>query len=120
MPQAYEWDPAPNLPPKVVALSDKLVCVGGPFRLVGKAPNASPVPYFVVYDRGAAVLTNKVESGKFVMDMTTGERTRAVLESTADFSSWTRISTNDAPGFIWRAEQPMNSDVYRFFRVVAE
>lgn len=120
--QAFEWDPAPVYhPPVAIAISDSLVCIGGSFADLGRAPTLRGIGYLAAYNRSPAFTSNRIANGMLTMETTTGDRTSAVLQSSPDLKTWTDVAINDNPGYRWSIEQPIEAGVRsRFFRVRAE
>ncbi len=116
----YDWDPATPSSPRVIALSDSFIFVGGSFRTVGRAPSTYPVPNFAVYDRNPTILTHQVNNGKLVITATTGDRTRAIFQSSAALPTWSSIETNSTPGGSWKLQPTIGVQKQEFFRVIAE
>lgn len=118
---SYEWDPAPELPPATITLTDELAIVGGPFRFLGRYPTNSPSGFLAVFPRGPWISgITSTPNNTVKVTTTTGDRIDAVLQATGDLSSpgWTNVATNEAPGYSWTAEVPMNSP-RQFIRAIA-
>jgi hypothetical protein len=117
--QAFEWDPAPSHPPTVVATSDRFICLGGPFRTLGKAPNTEAIGYFAAFSRAPVINLCGMIDGRMFLETTTGDLSCAVIETSPDLVTWSCLATNDASGYAWTFEQPISAETEAFFRVSA-
>lgn len=118
---SLEWDPAPELAPSVIAVTDDFAVVGGANRFFGRSPTNSASGFLAVFPRGPKITRfGRIAGGNMRLVTTTGDRTDAVIEfaSTPYGSPWTPMATNDFPGFSWTYEFP-TATTNRFYRVVS-
>jgi hypothetical protein len=116
--EAYDWNPSPDVPPSVIALTDNYAFVGGSFRFMGQYPANRVTGFFAAFSRAPQVAVSGNGAGVQIVS-TTGDRTDAVLQGTPRLpaSTWTNIATN-SPGFVWTNVVPAGSP-QQFFRVIA-
>lgn len=118
---SFEWDPAPDLAPSVIAVTDQLAVVGGANRFFGRSPTNSPSGFLAVFPRGPNITRfTRIAGGNMRLVTTTGDRTDAVIEASSSPSgaAWTPIATNELPGFAWTIDLPL-TQTNRFFRAVS-
>ncbi len=119
--QAYEWDPAPNVQPAAIGVSERLVCLGGAFTLVGNAAPQYAVGRLAVFDRSPVFTGVSLVGGQLEMEATTGDRTVAVLEVSSDLKTWSEASSSDLPGYLWSIDEPIDPGAgSRFYRIRVE
>lgn len=117
---ANEWDPAADVAPSVITLTDEYAIVGGAQRWLGRSPTNRIGGFVSVFPRGPRFTKASLASGALKMETTTGDRYEAVLQSapTPQSAVWTSIATNDFPGFSWSVDAPA-TEARQFFRVIA-
>lgn len=118
--RAQDWDPSPNDVPEWVAAGERFVWMGGTFRTVVVGGTAIPCGYVTAYERGARVESlDRVGDGLRLV-AATGDRTRAVLQTSTDLVTWAGLHTNAQPGLRWTLDLPRAAVGSRFYRAIAE
>lgn len=114
----FGWNPSPDVGPSAFALTDGYAFVGGSFRFLGQSPTNQVNGFFAAYNRAPVVSIKKGTPGNVQLDLTTGDRTDAVLQGTTNLvnSAWTDLQTY-GPGFGQTLIVPVQSK--QFFRMVA-
>jgi hypothetical protein len=117
---AYEWDPAPDLPPVAIVVTDEAAFVAGPYRTMGRFPTNQVSGFFSVFPRAPRILRTTLAGNNLTLQYTTGDRTDAVLQATPQLENpdWVNIATNDIPGYSASHSVPVTPGD-RFFRAVA-
>lgn len=118
---AYDWDPAPETAPTVLALTEQFAIAGGPNRSLGRSPTNRLSGFLTVFPRGPRVTSlSLTKDGSFHIQTTTSDRVDSVIQTTTDLLSgvWTSVLTNDVPGFPWTADIPA-AQPQQFFRIMA-
>ena len=118
---AYEWDPAPDLAPTAIVVTDEAALIAGPYRTMGRFPTNQVNGFFSVFSRAPLMLrTTLTTTNTIRLQTTTGDRTDAVLQATPQLENpdWVNIATNDIPGYSGTFEVPVTPGS-RFFRAVA-
>ena len=115
----YAWNPSPDVGPSVLALTDGYAFLGGSFRSLGQSPTNQVFGFFAAYTRAPQLQIKKATLGNVQIDLTTGDRSDAVLQGSTDLlnPAWIDLGTY-APGFPQTVLIPATSPD-QFFRVVA-
>src|ERR1022692_4698811 len=114
----YAWNPSPDIGPSEIALTDNYAFLGGTFRTFGQSPTNQPNGFFAAFSRAPQILIKKSTPGNVQIDLTTGDRTDAVLQGTTNLASpvWSDIQAY-GPGSPVSQVVPTTSP-QQFFRVI--
>jgi trimeric autotransporter adhesin len=118
---AYDWDPALDIPPTTIALTEDLAIIGGAHRYIGRYPTNSPNGFLTVFSRAPVISSaRKTQNNTIRLVTTTGDRTDAVIQASPDIVNpiWSSVATNDVPGYSWTAEVPATAP-QQFFRTIS-
>jgi hypothetical protein len=120
----FGWNPSPDVGPNAIALTDGYAFVGGSFRFLGQSPTNQVNGFFAAYNRAPQISIKKSTPGNVQIDLTTGDRTDAVLQGTTNLTSpvWSDIATygqGSGVGFPQSQVLPATPP-QQFFRVKAE
>jgi len=118
---AYQWNPAPDVPPSVIALTEDDAFIGGDFRYLGQSPTNMVSGFLAVFSRAPQLLSITLADPNTVQIITTtGDFTDAVIQSSPSPVKpvWTDVATNGAPGFWWTQDLPVTRPGNTYFRAV--
>jgi hypothetical protein len=116
----FAWNPSPDVGPSEISLTDNYAFLGGSFRSLGQSPTNQVNGFFVVYDRAPAISIKRSILGNIELDMTTGDRSEAILQGATSLNSpaWNTLQTYGA-GFSQTLIMPATPP-YQFFRMRAD
>ncbi len=115
----FDWNPAPDVSPSAIALTDGYAFAGGAFRFLGQYPTNQVNGFFAAFNRTPQISIKKSTSGNAQLNFTTGDRNDAVLQGNTDLTTpnnWTDLQTF-GPGFSQSMQIP-TTQPHQFFRVV--
>jgi hypothetical protein len=117
---SFGWNPSPDVGPSAIALTDGYAFLGGSFRFLGQSPTNLVNGYFAAYNRAPQLSIKKSTPGNVQLDLTTGDRTGALLLGTTNLASsvWNTLQTF-GPGFPQSVVLPATPPA-QFFRVEAQ
>jgi hypothetical protein len=117
---SFGWNPSPDVGPSAIALTDGYAFVGGSFRFLGQYPTNQVNGFFAAYNRAPQISIKKNTPGNVQLDLTTGDRTNALLLGTTNIASsvWNVLQTY-GPGFPQSLVLPATPP-QQFFRVEAQ
>ncbi len=92
---AYDWNPAPDAGPGVLAVDENFLYLGGAFRIAG--PDSDKAPFFLAFARGPRTAIT-LKAGNVQVASNSGDRLEAVLQAASSLANpvWTNLSTNSA------------------------
>ena len=118
--QAHSWNPNADALVRVIYRTLDALYVGGDFTTVGGGPQT----YFAVFPSATAFVPGSLQrqpNGDFTGTLISADGSRVIVQATADFSSWSNVSTNDPAGFQISFTDPGASGFpHRFYRAVLD